>query len=113
LYFALGSDFDRSGQYPWATEVLGSPVFSPHTKIDLLTQLANPAPPEPPLEYDEPDDPSAAEEETPDEERMALDEEAQDFEPESEDPGEMPEDEIVDTGEEDVVPVPAEVAEED
>lgn len=38
LTFALGPGFATSANYPWAGEVLGNPLFSPHTQADLLWQ---------------------------------------------------------------------------
>jgi hypothetical protein len=99
LCFTLGSDFDRSGRYSWADEILASKVYSPRTKMDLLTQLANqPSVVEAPVEYDEPDEPVEPDE-FPDEERFSLDEEVADFDSESEEPEELPDDIIVCTSE--------------
>lgn len=40
LTFLLGPDFDRSGRYSWAEELLADHRFTPEVKIGLLTQLA-------------------------------------------------------------------------
>jgi len=99
LSFTLGSDFDRSARYPWAGDVLGSRVYSPRTKMDLLWQLANqPSVAEPPVEYDEVEEPVEPDV-FPDEERLPLDDDVADFEPESEEAEELPDDIIVCTSE--------------
>jgi len=100
LCFALGRDFDRDEKHRWAGEILESHAFAHRTKVDLLMQIAlsrlgYPQSNGGPVEYEEAEE-DVALEETPDEERLPLDEdEVADFEPESEDPGELPEDIIV------------------
>src|SRR5262245_36477636 len=42
LVYGLGSEFDRDGRRKWVREVLDERAYSPHTKMDLLTQLAAP-----------------------------------------------------------------------
>ena len=40
LTFALGLDFDRSGQYPWVEPILADRRYTPEVRIALLAQLA-------------------------------------------------------------------------
>lgn len=111
LTFSLGSDFDRDRRRPWVQEILNARSYSPHTKMDLLSQLAaaeriGPVE-EPPTIYD--DEPEAIDQvpETPDEEITPLDDEVADFEPESEEPEQLPEDVII-LDEEPIADEPAE-----
>jgi hypothetical protein len=104
LFFSLGSGFDQDGRYPWAREFLESPLYSPCTRMDLLTQMASTElgiqpNADAPVEYDDPDEAAAALDETADEEVLALDDAVLDFEPASEEPGELPEDVIEMTSE--------------
>lgn len=95
LSFKLGETFDRDNARSWVQEILNSGAYTPHTKMDLLTQLADAElglqAEEPLTEYDEPELPDEYPE-TPDEEVEPLDEVVEDFEPESEEPEELPDD---------------------
>lgn len=99
LFFSLGRGFDQDGRYPWVSEFLESPAYSPCTRMDLLTQMAsaelglNPNV-DAVVEYDDPDEAAAALDETADEEVLPLDDTVLDFEPASEEAEELPEDVI-------------------
>lgn len=108
LAYGLGPDFDRDGRREWVTRILDERAFSAHTKMDLLTQLAAR---ELGLEaeaaltvYDEADmEPADNTPETPDEEVSIIEDDAEDFVPESEEPEELPEDTIITDDEETMI----------
>ncbi len=101
IALTLGATFVEDRRFPWAADILQSPTYGAHTKVDLLWQMMlaefgelNDPELAPDLDDDEPDE---AEETGADQDVMLLEEELPPAEPESEDPGELPPDIEVDT----------------
>ena len=101
IALTLGATFVEDRRFPWAADILQSPTYGAHTKVDLLWQMmlaefGELNDPELASDLDD-DEPEATEEVGADQDVMLLEEEPPPGEPESEDPGELPPDIEVDT----------------